>query len=52
MKLTYEAHNNKYTIETQGDDVDMEEICQLIQQLLLSAGFQPETVKDYFGGEK
>ena len=48
MKISYEAHGEKFSIETGHDDVDMEEAYQLIQQLLLSAGFHPDTVKEYF----
>ena len=48
MKLTYEAWGSKYSIETETDGVDMEETYHLIQQLLLCAGFQPKTVKEYF----
>ena len=49
MKLTYQAYNQKFSIETEHDDVDIEEVYQLIKQLLLSAGFSPETVDEYFG---
>ena len=48
MKLSYEAHGEKFSIEKDHDDVDMEELYQLIQQLLLCAGFSPDTVNEYF----
>ena len=40
MKLSYEAYDTKVSIEVNHDDVDMEEVYGLVQQLLLSAGFQ------------
>ena len=48
MKLTYEAHGTKISIEKDHDDVDMEEVYLLIQELLLGAGFHPDTIKEYF----
>jgi len=51
MKLTYEAYGHKNSVEVDHEDVDMEEVYQLVQQLLLGAGFHPQTVEDYFGSD-
>ena len=49
MKLTYEAQGVKTTVETESDGMVMEEMYEMVQRLLLAAGFHHETVKEYFG---
>ena len=51
MKLSYEAHGTKVTIETSHDEVTISEVGELIEQLLLGAGFHPDTIEGYFGKE-
>jgi hypothetical protein len=44
MKLQLEAYNKKYTIETPNDDLDIFEYLDTFKGLLVSAGFQPDTI--------
>jgi hypothetical protein len=44
MKLQLEAYSKKYTIETPNDDLDIFEYLDIFKGLLVSAGFQPDTV--------
>jgi hypothetical protein len=44
MKLQLEAYNKKYTIETPNDDLDIFEYLDIFKGLLVSAGFQPNTI--------
>ena len=48
MKMTYEAYGEIFTVETDYDDMTMEQLYPLIQQLLLGAGFGADTIKEYF----
>jgi hypothetical protein len=48
MKLVIETYGYKYSIETPKEDIDMEEMYDLVQQLILAAGFHPDNVKEYF----
>ncbi len=43
MKLQLEAYKNKYTVETENDDLDIFEYLDMFKGLLVSAGFQPNT---------
>ena len=52
LRLTYEAQysdgdGQKVVIEEPTPDASMEDVWQLIRQLLLGAGFSPETVAAY-----
>ena len=49
MKISIESYGEKFTIETQNDDVDMNKMLQLLRQLLCGAGFAEKTVHDYLG---
>ena len=44
MKLQLEAHKKKYTIETENDDLDIFEYLEIFKGLLISSGFEPNTV--------
>jgi len=51
MKLTYEAYKEVHSIETERDNLDLDEVMRLVEQLLMSAGFAPENIKEYFEGD-
>ena len=44
MKLQLETYNKKYTIETPNDDLDIFEYLDIFKGLLVSAGFQSNTI--------
>ena len=44
MKLQLEAYKKKYTIETENDDLDIFEYLEIFKGLLISSGFEPNTV--------
>ena len=50
MKLTYEAYKETHSIESERDDLGIDEVMRLVERLLLSAGFAPENINEYFGG--
>ena len=45
MKLQLENHNYKYTVETEYNDVDLDEYLQLFKGLLIQATFNEEQFK-------
>jgi hypothetical protein len=44
MKLQLEAYKKKYIVETEYDDVSIDECFELIIGLLMQAGFHKETI--------
>jgi len=48
MKLSYEAYDHKFTIETKNDDLTAAQVLELVEQLLLGAGFSQENIDDYY----
>lgn len=48
MKLILEHYEEQYTIETSRSNYDIHEVIDLVERLLLSAGYHPESVKDGF----
>ena len=44
MKLQLEAYKKKYTIETENDDLDIFEYLDMFKGLLISSGFESNTV--------
>jgi hypothetical protein len=48
MKLTLESYSKKYSIETDNDDLNIEEYTEIIVNLLISAGFARETIIECF----
>ena len=44
MKLQLEAYKKKYTIETENDDLDIFEYLDMFKGLLVSSGFESNTV--------
>ena len=44
MKLQLEAYKKKYTIETENDDLDIFEYLDIFKGLLISSGFESNTV--------
>ena len=51
MRLTIEAYGAKYMIETEFDDIEMEELYLLFQRITLCAGYDSKTVDEFFKGE-
>lgn len=44
MTLQLEAYKKKYTIETENDDLDIFEYLDIFKGLLISSGFESNTV--------
>ena len=44
MKLQLESYKKKYTIETENDDLDIFEYLDIFKGLLISSGFESNTV--------
>ena len=44
MKIQLEAYKKKYTIETENDDLDIFEYLDIFKGLLISSGFESNTV--------
>lgn len=47
MKLQLEAYKKKYTIETEYDDLGINEYFEHFKGLLISAGWHPNTVDEH-----
>jgi hypothetical protein len=47
MKLQLETYQKKYTIESEFDDLSIEDYLYLYRGLLISAGFNPTSIKEY-----
>lgn len=45
MKLTLESYGKKYSIETEGDDLNIHEYLDLVTGLLYQATFSEETIR-------
>jgi hypothetical protein len=46
MKLQLESYKKKYTIETEYDDLGINEYFEYFKGLLISAGYHPNTVDE------
>ena len=46
MKITIEAYKKKHTFESEYDDFTTEEIIEIITNLLISAGYDYQNIKD------
>jgi hypothetical protein len=46
MKLTLESYRKKYSVETEGDDLDINEYIDIMTGLLIQAGFHRDTIKE------
>ena len=46
MKITIEAYKKKHTFESDYDDLTTEEIIEIITNLLISAGYDYQNIKD------
>lgn len=51
MKLTLTHYDTTTTIETDHDDVALPELWELLEALVLSAGYPAQLVEDYFRPE-
>ena len=47
MKLQLETYGRKYSVETQNDDLNIEEYFDLFKGLLVLATFNQTTINDY-----
>ena len=48
MKITIESYDIIFTTQTKNDDLDMEQYIDIINNMLLSAGFHQQTILDGF----
>ena len=46
MKIEIEAHGKKYSFESQNDDLTTSELIEIITNLLISAGYSYENIKE------
>lgn len=46
MKITVESYGKKYSVETQGDDLDISEHLEVFYYLLISQTFSSEVIKN------
>jgi hypothetical protein len=46
MKITVEAYNKKFSVETQGDDLDISEYLEIYYGLLIQLTFNSEVIKN------
>ena len=49
MKLTLEHYDTKITIETNHDDVNIDELKEMLRSLCVAAGYSEELIKEMFG---
>lgn len=47
MKLQLTAYNKTYTIETENDDLSIDEYFDHFRGILVSSGFHTNTIDDY-----
>jgi hypothetical protein len=47
MKIEIESYKKKYTIETEYDDVSLDEYFEFFKGLLISGGFHPISIDQY-----
>ena len=47
MKLQLESYKKRYTVETEYDDLGINEYFEYFKGLLISAGYHPNTVDEY-----
>lgn len=50
MKLTYEAYNTRYTVETDRNNHDAAELKEIFSKILVQAGFSPNVIELDDGG--
>ena len=48
-KMSFTAWGETASIELEGSDLDMEKFYELCVRLAGAAGFNPNTIKEYFG---
>lgn len=48
MKITYTSYGKTSTIETQNDDIDIDELGQLLYNICLTQGWHPTLLKSIF----
>lgn len=51
MKIALELHNTRYTVESDGDDFDGNELKELFSRIMVVAGYSPSVIELGDGGE-
>lgn len=51
MKIALELHNTRYTVESDGDDFDGNELKELFSRIMVVAGYSPSVIELDDGGE-
>ncbi len=47
-EISITQHGKRHTVEAPSSDLTIDEMMNLIEGLLLSCGYRPDTLKDYF----
>lgn len=47
MRIELEHYNQTITMRTEGDDVGLDEVMQMVRSLLIAARFHPDSVAEY-----
>lgn len=50
MKIIYEAYGTRYTVETEHDDHNADELKEIFSRVLIQAGFPPSVAELDDGG--
>ena len=48
MKITIEHYKNKFTFESENDDLSIYELHEIWEKVLFSMGYQQETIRDFY----
>ena len=51
MKISITLHGATYSVETENDDINIQEVVEKLKGLLVSAGFHPNNVDEHFNTE-
>lgn len=46
MKITIENYGKTFSFESEKEDYNIDELCEIIDGLLMAMGFHPDTVKE------
>lgn len=50
MKIIFTSYNTIYSVETESDDYDGNELKEIFSRILVTAGFSPSVIEDPDGG--
>ena len=51
MKISITSYGATYSVETENDDINIQEVVEKLKGLLVSAGFHPNNVDEHFNTE-